>query len=80
MSYNVENMLMEHLNRFQATLEHLESKQEEAINRLEVIDQSVADLIETLPKKAGYDMTPLFDLVRHQIQAHQDHSRLGTST
>jgi uncharacterized protein (UPF0335 family) len=56
MSDNVENLVLEHLKRFLVTLERIESKQEEALNRLEVIERSVADIrrdIEELPKKAA---------------------------
>jgi hypothetical protein len=41
---NVENMLLEHLKRFQATLERIERKQEETINRLGHLEVSVAGL------------------------------------
>lgn len=44
MSDNVENMLLEHLKRFQATLERIERKQEETINRLGHLEVSVASL------------------------------------
>jgi hypothetical protein len=50
MSDNVENLVLEHLKRFQATLERIESKQEEALNRLEVIERSVADILEKVEK------------------------------
>lgn len=44
MSDNVENVLLEHLKRFQATLERIERKQEETITRIGHLEISVAGL------------------------------------
>jgi hypothetical protein len=44
MTDNIENMLLEHLKRFQATLERIERKQEETITRIGHLEVSVAGL------------------------------------
>lgn len=57
MSDNVENMLLEHLKRFQATLERIERKQEETITRIGHLELSVAGLRRDIAHGEEIDAT-----------------------
>ena len=45
MADNVESLLLEHLKRFQATLERMDRRQDEFINRLANIEGAVASIM-----------------------------------
>jgi hypothetical protein len=45
MADNVENLMLEHLKRFQATLDRLERKQDELIGRVANLEGSMASLL-----------------------------------
>ena len=48
MTENVENLIFEHLKRFQSTLERVERKQDEMARRLANLEGSVASIMQHL--------------------------------
>ena len=48
MTENVENLLLEHMKRFQATLERIERKQDEMIARITNLEGAVASIMQHL--------------------------------
>lgn len=55
MADNVENLLLEHLKRFQATLERIERKQDELIARVANLEGSVASIMQHLANLTAAD-------------------------
>ncbi|CAA9531611.1 MAG: hypothetical protein AVDCRST_MAG62-1933 [uncultured Sphingomonas sp.] len=55
MASNVENLMLEHLKRFQSTLERIERKQDEMTARLANLEGSVASIMQHLAHLAGAD-------------------------
>jgi uncharacterized coiled-coil protein SlyX len=55
MTENVENLILEHLNRFQSTLERVERKQDEMARRLAVLEGSVASIMQHLANLSAAD-------------------------
>ena len=55
MAENVENLLLEHLKRFQATLERMERKQDEMLARLSTLEGHVASIMQHQAHLAGAD-------------------------
>jgi uncharacterized coiled-coil protein SlyX len=55
MTDNVENLMLEHMKRFQATLDRVESKMGELTNRMANIEGSLASVIQHLGHLAGAD-------------------------
>jgi len=51
----VENLMLEHLKRFQATLDRVESKVGELTNRMANVEGSLASVIQHLGHLAGAD-------------------------
>lgn len=57
MTENVENLLLEHMKRFQATLERMERKQDEMANRLATLEGHVASIMQHQGHLAVADAT-----------------------
>jgi uncharacterized coiled-coil protein SlyX len=55
MTENVENLILEHLKRFQSTLERVERKQDEMARRLAVLEGSVASIMQHLANLSAAD-------------------------
>ncbi|MFC3578605.1 hypothetical protein [Sphingomonas hylomeconis] len=55
MTENVENLIFEHLNRFQSTLERVERKQDEMARRLANLEGSVASIMQHLANLSAAD-------------------------
>ena len=55
MADNVENLLLEHLKRFQATLDRIERKQDELIGRVANLEGSVASIMQHLANLTAAD-------------------------
>ena len=55
MAENVENIMLEHLKRFQATLERMERKLDEHTARLANLESGQASVIQHLGHLAGAD-------------------------
>jgi uncharacterized coiled-coil protein SlyX len=55
MSGNVENLLLEHLKRFQATLERVERKVDELTGRVGNLEGSLASVMQHLGHLAAAD-------------------------
>jgi tetrahydromethanopterin S-methyltransferase subunit G len=55
MTDNVENLMLEHLKRFQATLDRLENKITELTSRMANVQGSLASVIQHLGHLAGAD-------------------------
>ncbi|HYW15534.1 MAG TPA: hypothetical protein VE891_05200 [Allosphingosinicella sp.] len=55
MTDNVENLMLEHLKRFQATLDRVESKITELTSRTANVEGSLASVIQHLGHLAGAD-------------------------
>ena len=55
MAEAVENLMLEHLKRFQATLDRMERKQDEIIGRIANVEGSLASVIQHLGHLAGAD-------------------------
>ena len=55
MAENVENLMLEHLKRFQATLERIERKQDEMTTRISNLEGSSASIIRHLGDLAAAD-------------------------
>jgi hypothetical protein len=52
---NVENLMLEHLKRFQATLERLERKQDEMLARQSTLEGHVVSIMQHQAHLAGAD-------------------------
>ena len=57
MTDNVENPLLEHLKRFQTTLERMERKQDDMANRLTSLESHVGSILQHLGHLAVADAT-----------------------
>ena len=55
MTADVENLMLEHLKRFQATLERVERKQDEMIGRVANLESAVASIIQHLANLSAAD-------------------------
>ena len=55
MADNVENLMLEHLKRFQGTLERIERKQDEAVARLANLEGAVASIMQHLAHLSAAD-------------------------
>ena len=55
MADNVDSLLLEHLKRFQATLERVERKQDEMIRRVANLESSVASIMQHLANFSAAD-------------------------
>ena len=55
MSNNVENLMLEHLKRFQATLDRVERKQDELIARVANLEGSVVSIMQHLTNLTAAD-------------------------
>ncbi|MEO7178927.1 MAG: hypothetical protein ABIW83_08785 [Allosphingosinicella sp.] len=55
MAENVENIMLEHLKRFQATLERVERKLDDLTGRVANLEGSLASVIQHLGHLAGAD-------------------------
>jgi uncharacterized coiled-coil protein SlyX len=55
MSETVENLMLEHLKRFQATLERVERKQDELIRRVANLEGAVASIMQHLAHLSAAD-------------------------
>ncbi len=55
MTENVENLLLEHMKRFQATLERVERKQDELVGRVANLESGLASLMQHLTNLAAAD-------------------------
>jgi uncharacterized coiled-coil protein SlyX len=55
MTENVENLIFEHLKRFQSTLERVERKQDEMARRLANLEGSVASIMQHLANLSAAD-------------------------
>ena len=51
----VENLMLEHLKRFQATLDRMDRRQEEIIGRIAKLEGSLASMMGHLAHLAGAD-------------------------
>jgi len=52
---NVESLLLEHMKRFQATLERFERKQDELIGRVANLESGIASMMQHLANLAAAD-------------------------
>ena len=52
---NVENMMLEHLKRFQATLDRIERKQDELVARISNLESAVASIMQHLAHLSSAD-------------------------
>ncbi len=55
MTENVENLILEHLKRFQATLERMERKQDEILHRVANLESSMASVMQHLANLSAAD-------------------------
>ena len=55
MTENVENLLLEHMKRFQATLDRVERKQDELVGRVANVEGSLATLMQHLANLSAAD-------------------------
>ena len=55
MAENIENLMLEHLKRFQATLERVERKQDEMIGRIANLEGSLASIMQHLAHLSAAD-------------------------
>jgi uncharacterized coiled-coil protein SlyX len=55
MASNVENLVLEHMKRFQATLDRVERKQDELIARVANLEGSVASIMQHLANLSAAD-------------------------
>jgi len=55
MTADVENLLLEHMKRFQAALERIERKQDELMGRVGNLEGSVASLMQHLANLSAAD-------------------------
>ncbi len=55
MSENVENMMLEHLKRFQSTLDRVERKQDELIRRVANLEGAGASIMQHLAHLSAAD-------------------------
>ena len=55
MADNVENLMLEHLKRFQATLDRVEHRLDELTGRMANVEGSLASVIQHLGHLAGAD-------------------------
>jgi uncharacterized coiled-coil protein SlyX len=55
MSDNIENLMLEHMKRFQATLERVERKQDELIRRVANLEGAVASVMQHLAHLSAAD-------------------------
>jgi uncharacterized coiled-coil protein SlyX len=55
MNDNVENLLLEHLKRFQTALDRIEHKQDELMGRVANLEASVASLMQHLANLSAAD-------------------------
>ena len=53
MTENVENLILEHLKRFQATIERVERKQEEAVARLANLEGTIVSIMQHLANQSA---------------------------
>jgi uncharacterized coiled-coil protein SlyX len=52
---NVENLLLEHMKRFQATLDRFERKQDELVGRIANLESSIASMMQHLANLSAAD-------------------------
>ena len=57
MTENVENLILEHLKRFQATLERMERKQDEILHRVANLESSMASVMQHLANLSAANAT-----------------------
>nr|WP_294169662.1 hypothetical protein [uncultured Sphingomonas sp.] len=55
MADNVENLMLEHLKRFQATLDRVERKQDEMVHRVANLESGQAAIMQHLAHLAAAD-------------------------
>jgi uncharacterized coiled-coil protein SlyX len=55
MTETVENLMLEHMKRFQATLERVERKQDELIRRVANLEGAVASIMQHLAHLSAAD-------------------------
>ena len=55
MAENVENLMLEHLKRFQATMDRVERKQDELIARIANLEGSVVSIMQHLTNLSAAD-------------------------
>jgi uncharacterized coiled-coil protein SlyX len=55
MADNIENLMLEHLKRFQSTLDRMERRQDEIIGRIANLESSVAMVMQHLGNLAAAD-------------------------
>ncbi len=55
MASNVENRLLEHMKRFQATMERVERKQDEVLARIANLEGSVVSIMQHLTNLTAAD-------------------------
>jgi len=55
MTENVENLLLEHMKRFQAALERIERKQDELVGRVANLESAIASMMQHLGNLAAAD-------------------------
>ena len=55
MATNVENLMLEHLKRFQATLDRIERKQDELVVRIANLESAVASIMQHLAHLSAAD-------------------------
>ena len=55
MTDNVENMMLEHLKRFQASLDRIERKQDELVARISNLESAVASIMSHLAHLSAAD-------------------------
>ncbi len=55
MTENVENLLLEHMKRFQVTLERMERKQDELVGRIANLEGGLASMMQDLGNLAAAD-------------------------
>ena len=55
MTENVENLILEHLKRFQATIDRMERKQDEIFHRIANLESSMASVMQHLANHSAAD-------------------------
>jgi len=53
MTENVESLILEHMKRFQATIERVERKQEEAVARLANLEGTIVSIMQHLANQSA---------------------------
>ena len=76
MTDNVESLMLEHLKRFQATLERIERKQDELIARVSNLEGSVVSIMQHLTNLTAADAAQQISIDNISVRLDRIEQRL----